>query len=147
MDEYDYAEIILRFEELDDTWAEEAADRLVRYGMFTCPERVEPVICDLIEKAPNKEARRYLIDTLSDYDVPLSDGLKAAIKTSLKSDCRWEFCGAVIALLRSNKDHMLEEYQSWVMEGFVTGDEKLRLIKSCMKRLQEEFNHKRSLQT
>lgn len=100
VDEYDRAEEVLWGEALDEDEAEEAADRLVRYGMFLYRERVEPVIVELIRSAPHIEARRLLVDNLADYDVVLSDPLRDAITTRLESAHDGEFLGALFALLR-----------------------------------------------
>lgn len=118
-DEYARAERVLWREDVEEAEAEEAADRLVRYGMFLCRERVEPVIARLIKEAPHIEARVKLVDVLADYDVPLSEALRAAITARLASEDDWEFLGAVFTLLRDAKESASVLVTHWEEVGLV----------------------------
>jgi len=122
VDEYDRAEEVLRGEALDEDEAEEAADRLVRYGMFLCRERVEPVIVELIRGAPDVCARSKLVDRLADYGVELSEALISAITVHLRSDHLWEFLGAVFTLLRHAKSGASSLVESWAATKTLEGE-------------------------
>jgi len=113
----------------------------VRYGMFLCRDRVEPVIAHLIRNAPHVEARRYLVDVLADYDVPFGPHLSNAIKSRLQSDSRWEFFGATFALLRDNHERMEEEAESWFLEGWLEEGERRKTVFNCINDLRERMRY------
>jgi hypothetical protein len=136
-DEYARAERVLWREDVEEAEAEEAADRLVRYGMFLCRDRVEPVIARLIKEAPHIEARRLLVDVLADYDVPLGDVLRAAIMSRLASEHRGEFLGALVALLgEPGVEDASERLHELMQAGLVT-PERGALARQGLKRLIE----------
>jgi hypothetical protein len=136
-DEYTRAEGVLSRDDLDEDEAEDAADRLVRYGLFLCRERVEPVIARLIREAPHVEARRLLVDILADYDVPLSDALRESIRSRLDSSHNGEFLGALAALLRDARDgasDLLEQLRA----GGKIGEGRSGLATRALERLIRE---------
>lgn len=141
----------------DEDWLEEAVDRLVRYGMFLDYDRIAPVIARIIKTTRYKDATSRLIDSLADYDVPLTEDLISAIEGELsQGDCSWRFLGAVFCLMRAKGSDYEALAADWEARGLLAGralvdkyalalgaasglvDERNRLIVRAITRLEKE---------
>lgn len=121
----------------EDDEADEAADRLVRYGMFLDRESVTPLVEQALN-SPSECARVQVVSNLADYDVPLTPRMIASMVSYMGKSDPWEKVGIMFALLRDAKtyDKAKDRIESWVRNGHVLGAD-VDLVWGCLEDLKK----------